>query len=37
MDVNSVNHICVGKLNLVELAGSEKVAKKLHRWGESVI
>ena len=28
MDVISVNHIFVGKLNLVELAGSEKVAKK---------
>ena len=27
MDVNSDNRICVGKLNLVEFAGSEKVAK----------
>ena len=27
MDVNSDNHICVGKLDLVEFAGSEKVAK----------
>ena len=27
MDVNSDNHIYVGKLNLVDFAASEKVAK----------